>query len=93
MNLGEVEDGAFTVTCVLPDGFVHKDLLTSAMTVAQLKGRITSEVGIPYLCMKLYLDGIELQERRTLGHSGVNGSSQIEVALTRSIYKGPQAGA
>ncbi|CAJ1453340.1 unnamed protein product [Effrenium voratum] len=44
------------------DQSLRQEHVTGDTTVAQLKGRITSEVGIPYLCMKLFAGTKELRD-------------------------------
>merc|ERR1712113_1079858 len=51
----------FYVNVFLPDGRRHNVLVTITTTVGQLKGRITTEMGVPYLMQKLIVDGKELQ--------------------------------
>ncbi|CAL1133617.1 unnamed protein product [Cladocopium goreaui] len=65
--------------------------VTAETTVAQLKGRITSEVGIPYLCMKLFAGPVELRDPLPLQRYGLAGDSAVQVMTTRSLYTGPAA--
>eukprot|EP00913_Durusdinium_trenchii_P020515 g19270.t1 len=62
LHLGGAPWRSFDLECQLPSGGHIKEHVTPETTVAQLKGRITSEVGIPYLCMKLFAGRVELRE-------------------------------
>ncbi|CAE7379574.1 RUB2 [Symbiodinium pilosum] len=79
----------FDIECELPTGRQLKEHVTNDTTVAQLKGRITSEAGIPYLCMKLLDGNLELRDPVPLRHYGLAGRT-VRV-LTRQLYAGPAA--
>ncbi|CAJ1351065.1 unnamed protein product [Effrenium voratum] len=81
---------SFDLECRLPGGGHIKEHVTGDTTVAQLKGRITSEVGIPYLCMKLFAGTKELRDPLPLQRYGLAGDSAVQVS-TRPLYAGPAA--
>ncbi|CAE8586485.1 unnamed protein product [Polarella glacialis] len=84
-------ESSFDLECLLPGGRRLKEHVTVDTTVAQLKGRLTSEVGIPYLCMKLSAGLEELRDPFTLRQYRLAGDSRIEVSTTRPLYAGPAA--
>eukprot|EP00930_Biecheleria_cincta_P078924 TRINITY_DN66561_c0_g1_i1.p1 TRINITY_DN66561_c0_g1~~TRINITY_DN66561_c0_g1_i1.p1 ORF type:complete len:169 (-),score=47.12 TRINITY_DN66561_c0_g1_i1:8-514(-) len=91
LNLGGSPWSDFDLECKLPNGSLLKECVTQETTVAQLKGRITSEAGIPYLCMKLFAQGSELRDALTLAHYKLPGQCRVEVVTTRPLYAGPAA--
>eukprot|EP00440_Ansanella_granifera_P000014 gb/GFBE01000015.1/.p1 GENE.gb/GFBE01000015.1/~~gb/GFBE01000015.1/.p1 ORF type:complete len:166 (+),score=35.51 gb/GFBE01000015.1/:1-498(+) len=91
VHLGRPANVAFNVECKLPSGQPLKECVTRETTVAQLKGRITCEAGIPFLMMKLFSGDVELRDAMPLAHYGIPGSSAIRVATTRPLYTGPAA--
>mmetsp|Transcript_12591 Transcript_12591/g.22240 ORF Transcript_12591/g.22240 Transcript_12591/m.22240 type:complete len:167 (+) Transcript_12591:73-573(+) len=93
LHLGTSAAASFDLSCALPDGDILKEHVSFQTSVAQLKGRITSEVGIPYLCMKLFHDGTELRDPMTLADYKLPADCCIEVATTKKLYRGPAAAA
>lgn len=91
IHLGGAPWKSFDLECRLPSGGHIKEHVTAETTVAQLKGRITSEVGIPYLCMKLFAGPVELRDPLPLQRYGLAGDSAVQVMTTRSLYTGPAA--
>ncbi|CAE7727574.1 unnamed protein product [Symbiodinium sp. CCMP2456] len=81
---------AFDLECELPSGRQLRESVTGDTTVAQLKGRITSEAGIPYLCMKLLAGDLELRDPVCLRHYDLAGLG-LRVVTTRRLYAGPAA--
>mmetsp|Transcript_69421 Transcript_69421/g.162582 ORF Transcript_69421/g.162582 Transcript_69421/m.162582 type:complete len:161 (-) Transcript_69421:58-540(-) len=79
---------AFDLECELPSGRQIRESVTGDTTVAQLKGRITSEAGIPYLCMKLLAGDLELRDPVCLRHYDLAGRG-LRVVTTRQLYAGP----
>ncbi|CAE7751258.1 lgrC, partial [Symbiodinium necroappetens] len=73
---------AFDLECELPSGRQLRESVTGDTTVAQLKGRITSEAGIPYLCMKLLAGDLELRDPVCLRHYDLAGLG-LRVVTTR----------
>eukprot|EP00931_Biecheleriopsis_adriatica_P095523 TRINITY_DN6911_c0_g2_i1.p2 TRINITY_DN6911_c0_g2~~TRINITY_DN6911_c0_g2_i1.p2 ORF type:complete len:166 (-),score=27.88 TRINITY_DN6911_c0_g2_i1:9-506(-) len=91
VNLGASPWDSFDVECKLPSGGSLKERITCETTVAQLKGRITSQAGIPYLCMKLFAGDVELRDCLQFAHYRLPSSCCIKVATTRPLYAGPAA--
>ena len=139
---------SFNLPCHLPSGGLIQEHVTPETTVGQLKGRITSEVGmyawkvkarkskslsqclsldviswffferilttsflmilkhthfcfytpslslqvgIPYLCMKLFAGPVELRDPLPLCRYGLAGDVAVQVRTTRPLYAGPAA--
>ncbi|CAK9008170.1 unnamed protein product [Durusdinium trenchii] len=91
LHLGGAPWRSFDLECQLPSGGHIKEHVTPETTVAQLKGRITSEVGIPYLCMKLFAGRVELRDPLPLERYGLSGDCAVQVRATRPLYAGPAA--
>merc|ERR1719356_629787 len=53
VSLGGTPWAPFKVRVQLPNGRLLQESVGLETTIAQLKGRITAQVGIPYLTMKL----------------------------------------
>eukprot|EP00933_Yihiella_yeosuensis_P083407 TRINITY_DN97621_c0_g1_i1.p1 TRINITY_DN97621_c0_g1~~TRINITY_DN97621_c0_g1_i1.p1 ORF type:complete len:182 (-),score=20.63 TRINITY_DN97621_c0_g1_i1:76-591(-) len=93
LTLGSSEKESFDLECQLPNGKSLKEHVSLETTIAQLKGRITSEAGIPYLCMKIFAERTELKDPMTLRQlkQQLPGAASVRVATTRPIYAGPAA--
>mmetsp|Transcript_43108 Transcript_43108/g.138611 ORF Transcript_43108/g.138611 Transcript_43108/m.138611 type:complete len:172 (+) Transcript_43108:88-603(+) len=79
----------FRLQVELPGGRIYQELVSIDTTVAQVKGRITSEVGIPYLAIKLYAKDTLLKDRLTLADAGVAPGSKIRLSTGMPLYAGP----
>lgn len=91
VHLGGSPFGSFDLQCLLPNGRLLKEQVTLETTVAQLKGRICSETGMPFLCMKLHVGAVELRDAPPLGRYGLSGHKAVQVSSTRKLYVGPAA--
>mmetsp|Transcript_8493 Transcript_8493/g.22763 ORF Transcript_8493/g.22763 Transcript_8493/m.22763 type:complete len:168 (-) Transcript_8493:75-578(-) len=91
VSMGTTAWCPFNVHIQLPSGRVHKEMVTGDSTVAQLKGRITAAVGIPYLAMKLLSADAELKDPCTLTECGVAADGKIQLLTTMKLYAGPTA--
>eukprot|EP00443_Scrippsiella_acuminata_P040234 CAMPEP_0115234110 /NCGR_PEP_ID=MMETSP0270-20121206/34622_1 /TAXON_ID=71861 /ORGANISM="Scrippsiella trochoidea, Strain CCMP3099" /LENGTH=167 /DNA_ID=CAMNT_0002648843 /DNA_START=113 /DNA_END=616 /DNA_ORIENTATION=- len=90
--LGSGPSDSFCVAIELPGGRVHEEMVTGETTVAQLKGRITSQVGIPYLAIKLFVGDAQLKDRFKLVESGISpGATKVRLATSMPLYAGPAA--
>ena len=89
--LGPAPYDSFQVPCCLPNGLVVKEQVTASTSVAQLKGRLCSETGLPYLCIRLYVGQEELKDTEKLQRYELSGYKQVQVKPTRPLYVGPAA--
>merc|ERR1711918_8221 len=91
VTMGSSAWAPFTVCLKLPGGKTVKELVSIDTTVGQLKGKITTDFGIPYLMIKLYMEGTELKDLKTLGDMDVPPGCKLELETVKPLYDGPAA--
>merc|ERR1711937_820320 len=86
VTMGSSVWAPFTVYIKMPGGKTVKELVSLDTTVGQLKGKITTDFGIPYLMMKLFMDNTELKDKKTLGDHDVPPASKLNLETVRPLY-------
>merc|ERR1712032_1645039 len=90
VQLGRSPYCPYDVYVELPDGRAHKVWVNADTSVAQLKGQVSGELGIPYLMMDLSCGGEELRDRYKLGEYNVSPNAKIALTTPRPLYAGPR---
>mmetsp|Transcript_159665 Transcript_159665/g.281885 ORF Transcript_159665/g.281885 Transcript_159665/m.281885 type:complete len:168 (-) Transcript_159665:247-750(-) len=91
VHLGKSPWDPFYVYVELPSGKEFKVYVSISTTVAQLKGQITNECGVPYLMYELMFQGNDLAELSSLGDCGVGPEAKILTKTYDALYQGPAA--
>merc|ERR1711879_37098 len=89
VNMGSSAWAPFDVFINLPGGKTIKEHVNIDTTVGQLKGKITTDYGIPYLMMKLYYGESQLKDYKTLGDLDVPAGCKIMLETIKPLYYGP----
>jgi len=92
LQLGRAAEDAFDVLVQLPDGGEHRVMVSPAFTVAQLKARLTQDLGIPFLMIKLYYDYVELTDSGTMLSYKLPAEAKVQLRTKKELYAGPHAG-
>merc|ERR1712032_1366804 len=90
VQLGRSPWCPYDVYVELSDGRAHKVWVSSCTTVAQLRGQVSGELGIPYLMMQMSCGGETLRDRFTLGDYSVPANAKIDLTTAKPLYAGPK---